>query len=335
MIQIGKTLYVMNDKTYIHCEHDTFIIENGENKERIPVSIIQQIIIFGHTSISDYMIKECADNNILVSYVSPSGRYFGSFYGKNVGNVVLRQKQYSLYEDTNRRLNLTKNIVLGKALNQRNLLLKYSNVLSAQEAARHIGKVLGTLSEAKDIESVRGIEGSISSIYFGAFDDMINSSDANLKFVKRSKHPPENNFNALLSFLYTLLNLNCISALECYGLDSYLGFLHEPRSGRESLASDLIEEFRSLIVDSLVLEWVNRKEFTSDDFELASNVPKLKDKSRKKLLQLWEQKQAEEIYYPLYQKYIPRRILMFLQAQQLAQFIRGDIPEYPPWYGGE
>lgn len=334
MIQIGKTLYVMNDNTYIHCDHDAFVVDNKVTKQRIPVNVVQQIIIFGHTSISDYFIKECSDNNILVSYLSSSGKYYGSFYGKNVGNIVLRQKQYSIFDNTSQKVKLAKNIVLGKALNQKALLKMFPNISSCREAVQLISDMLGVLVDAHEIESIRGIEGKISAIYFRTFDDIIKTTDADMKFENRSQHPPLNNFNALLSFLYTLVNTNCIAAVESFGLDSYLGFLHEPRSGRESLASDLIEEFRSLLVDLVVIKWVNNNEFTSNDFEKESNVPKLKDKSRKRLLQMWEQKQSEEIYYPLYKKNVPRRLLVFLQAQLLAQYIRGDIPEYPPWYGG-
>ena len=338
MIKIGKVLYLLNDKTYIYCEQDTFLIKvEDEEKARVPSAIVEQIIIFGNTTVSNYLIKYCSDHSILVSYVSMFGTYYGGLRGRSVGNVLLRQKQYRLYDDMDKRLVLVRNIVLGKGLNQRMVLREVMKTAEKENAERIsnaislIGNRLGELKEAKKIEVIRGIEGSIATAYFGVFDEMLKVKDDEMKFVKRSRRPPENNCNALLSFFYTMITLNCISAVECVGLDSYMGFLHELRSGRESLALDLVEEFRAPLVDYVIIKWLNRKQITKNDFETISGSICIKDDSKRRLLQLWEDEKEEMIWFPLYEREVPKKLLPYLQAQLLAQYIRGDINDYPPW----
>ena len=336
MIQVGKTLYIMNDNTYIHCEHDAVVVDINDNKQKIPVSLIQQIIIFGNTTISNYLIKQCSEQDISIFYVSDYGKYYGRVQGMIKGNIFLRQKQYKIYDDLPVRLGIVKNIVLGKGINQRAVLSKHKdNSEAVQKAIDNISELLGKIPESGSIESLRGIEGNIASEYFAVFDDMLNVTDQDMMFIKRSKHPPENNCNALLSFFYTMLNLDCISGLECFGLDPYMGYLHTLRSGRESLASDLIEEFRAPFVDQLIIDWINNKAVVSSDFTNESNVIKLKDDVRKKLLKLWEDEKAKEIYFPLYEQMVPKKVVPYLQAQLLSQHIRGDIPEYPPYITGD
>lgn len=338
MIKIGKVLYLLNDNTYVHCEHDTFMIRVGDlEATRVPTDLIEQIIIFGNTTVSNYMIKYCSEKSILVSYVSMFGNYYGGLRGQLVGNVLLRQKQYRLYDDLEHRLSLVRSIVLGKGLNQRAVLRAASDKVDScrkdniVKAISIIGEQLGTLKDAASIETIRGIEGSIATAYFGAFDDMLKTDDDNMKFVKRSRRPPDNYCNALLSFFYTMVTLNCISAVECAGLDSYMGYLHELHSGRESLALDLVEEFRAPLVDRHVITWINRKQITNSDFDMVSGTICLKDDAKKRLLQLWESEKEKNVYHPLYKEDVPQKLIPYLQARLLAQYIRGDIEEYPPW----
>ena len=338
MIKIGKVLYLLNDDTYIHCEQDTFLIRiKGEEKTRIPAAIVEQIIVFGNTTVSNFLIKYCSENSILVSYVSMFGNYYGGLRGTLVGNVLLRQKQYRMYDDMEKRLSFVRNIVLGKGLNQKAVLrdvLKTLDESRGEKISRAINLIsdqLSNLKEANSVDSIRGIEGSIATVYFGVFDDMLKVKDEGMRFVKRSKRPPENNCNALLSFFYTMITLNCISAVECAGLDSYMGFLHELHSGRESLALDLVEEFRAPFVDRMVITWINRKQVSTNDFEVISGSICIKEGAKKRLLQLWENEKEEEVLFPLYEKYIPKKLIPYLQARLMAQYIRGDIIEYPPW----
>ena len=338
MIEVGRTLYILNNKTYINSDHDCFIVKSGNgNAQRIPFKLIQQVVIFGGTTITDFFLRACVSNGILVSYVSQYGVYYGGFRGKTIGNILLRKRQYALYDDVTSRLSIAKNILLGKAVNQSSVLLTAARNSSVDKketlvsAAASIGRILGDLQNADSVDTVRGMEGSISNIYFSVFDSMLKTEDDSLLFKTRSRRPPENYCNALLSFLYTMLNLNCISALETFGLDSYLGFLHEIHPGRESLANDLIEEFRAPLVDHFVITLINRQQINASDFENDTEGIKLTEDSRKQLLTLWEEAKSRKVLFRLYKKEVPIRLLPFLQAQLLSQYVRGDIPEYPPW----
>lgn len=338
MYKVNRVLYILNDKTYIHCELESFIVSvDGQEKSRIPSNLVSQIVIFGNTTVSNYFIKYCSEHKILVSYVTAFGNYYGGLRGKTVGNVLLRQRQYRLYDNQESRLNLARNIVLGKALNSKKVLeyfardAKEDNKNKLTDVQKKIEGMLPELKNADSLDRIRGLEGTIGQNYFSVFDCMIKAKEPEMLFVKRSRRPPENNTNAMLSLLYTLLTLNCVAALETFGLDSYMSFLHELHPGRESLAMDLVEEFRAPLVDRFVISLINREQFKRKDFKEEADGILLNDKSRKRLLELWEKEKEEEVYFPLYKKTVPKKLLPYLQAQLLSQFIRGDIAEYPPW----
>ena len=244
---------------------------------------------------------------------------------------------YRLYDNSEGRISTARNIVLGKAINSSTVLgytakdAKETDKLKINAAQEKINGLIAELKIANSIERIRGLEGTISQLYFGVFDCMIKSQDSSLVFEKRSRRPPENNTNAMLSLLYALLSLNCIAALETFGLDSYMGFLHELHPGRESLAMDLIEEFRAPLVDRFVLNLINRGQIKGDDFERTPNGVVLRKDSRKILMELWEKEKEVNVSFPLYKKTVPKKVLPYLQAQLMSQFIRGDIEEYPPW----
>ena len=338
MYKVNRVLYILNDKTYIHCELESFIVSvDGLEKSRIPSNLVSQIVIFGNTTVSNYFIKYCSEHKILVSYVSAFGTYYGGLRGKTVGNVLLRQKQYRLYDNHESRLNLARNIVLGKALNSKKVLeycardAKEDNKNKLTDVQKKIEGMIRELKNADSLDRIRGLEGTIGQNYFSVFDCMIKAKEPEMLFVKRSRRPPENNTNAMPSLLYTLLTLNCVAALETFGLDSYMSFLHELHPGRESLAMDLVEEFRAPLVDRFVVSLINREQFKGKDFEEEADGILLNDKSRKRLLELWEKEKEEDIYFPLYKKSVSKKLLPYLQAQLLSQYIRGDIDEYPPW----
>ncbi len=337
MFTLNKILYVSSD-SYIHCEHDTFMIssDQDETKIRIPASIIQQIIIFGNATVTAYFVNYCSEHKILVSYVSLFGKYYGSLQGIQVGNVLLRHQQHLLYEQ-DKKAEIVKNFVLGKLVNEvEQLKSALVNADAADaEALNHVisnmASLVAKLKDAADVDTIRGIEGQGSSEYFSVFDRMLKVHDSAMKFEKRSKHPPENNCNAVLSFLYTLLTLNCASALQTFGLDPYLGYLHTMQPGRLSLACDLVEEFRACFVDHFVITMINRKQIQSKDFERFGEQIKLKDEARKKILKLWQDSLEEKELYPIENKYYAKKYFVYLQAQLLAQVIRGDIMDYPPY----
>lgn len=343
MIKIKRVLYLLNDNTYVNCEHDSIVVKTKVNEtefssQRLPVTLIEQIIIFGNVTVSSYFVKFCTKNGIQVSYVSVYGNYYGRFIGQTKGNILLRKKQYDLFDNEEKRIALTKNIVLGKMLNMISTLEYFkhdSRTVDAEafnNAIHQMKNQFSHLGDAKNMDSIRGTEGIATECYFRVLDNAIKNVEKSMRFERRSRRPPENNFNACLSLLYTMLNLNCISALETFGLDSYLGYLHEMKPGRESLANDLIEEFRAPLVDRFVISVINKRQITSKDFEDKEQGIIMTDTGRKSILSLWEEEKEKEVKYPLTGKFVPWKIVPYLQAQLLSQHIRGDIEEYPPFF---
>ena len=335
MLQVKKILYNFTDKTYLHFENDAIVIrQNGEEKQKIPIALIEQIVIFGHTTISDYLVKACTEQGILISYVSDTGTYYGTIYGPITGNVVLRHKQHLLYENKQERLKIVKNIVLGKAINQLAVMRKLSSPMDpmVKEKISIIHDLIGGLKDADAIDKVRGIEGVVAAQYFECFDKFLTVHNPSMMFIKRSRRPADNNVNALLSFLYTMLASNCVTACETFSLDPYLGLMHTIRPGRASLALDLMEELRAPLVDQLIVNWINHKTVSENDFQKDSNVITLKPAAKTKVIQLWEEWKNQKIWFPLYQQEVPQKLLPYLQAQLLAQTIRGDVTQYPPWH---
>ena len=337
---IQKVLYILNDDVYLSLQGESLVLKHQDiEKLRLPLNSIEIIVLFGNNIISNHLIKACSDVGIILSYVNIYGNFIGRFYGKKSGNVFLRKNQYLLYDKEDNSLELVKNIMLSKFLNSANLLKYYSRFSKDKEVAElfYDGavKILEQSKKINEIESIdelRGLEGAISSIYFDHFDLLIKTKDLDMKFQTRSKNPPLNNCNSLLSLFYTLYTLNVTSGLESFGLDSQLGYMHRMRSGRASLSCDIIEEFRSPIVDRLVIKIINLSQVSSKDFEKTEEGIKLKKDSLKRVLQLWEAYKEEEIYHPFLRKNVKIKLLPYIQSQLLAQFIRGDIESYPAFY---
>ena len=337
MKKLGNVLYIMTEGSHLHCDNGTISVKiGGSEKVRIPAHTIEAIICLCNTTVSTPFIGFCGENGISLSFHSDNGKFYGRIYGPVNGNVLLRKKQYQLI-GSDQSADIVRNILCGKILNSRNFLLKAARGTDEdkaeriKKAAQMLLEQADLLENSADIDSMRGIEGAAASIYFQVFDDLLKTDEADMLFEKRSRRPPENSTNAMLSLLYTLLTLNCIAALETFGLDSYMGYLHELHPGRESLAMDLIEEFRAPLVDRFVLNLINRGQIKKDDFERTPGGVMLCKSSRKKLLELWEKEKEINVLFPLFKKPVPKKMLPYLQAQLMSQFIRGDIEEYPPW----
>ena len=338
MRQIGKTIYVLNDGTYINVENEDLIISNKEgNKTRIPAILLESIVVFGNTTISSPVIRFCSKHNINLSYVSEYGKFYGKFIGEFNRCIVLRKKQYDMYE-TNKAFLFSKNIMLSKFINSKNLLLqaakdatdetKKNQLIDAANRISNLGKGLKSISS---FDSLLGLEGLIAQVYFSSFDNLLKTADTNMLFVERSKRPPENNCNCLLSYFYTLFTNDITAAIESVGLDSYMGFNHKLHPGRQSLSLDILEEFRACIVDRFVITLINRKQITSKDFENKTQGIRLTPDGQRKCIKLWEEYKNTEVVHPYCNKSVEIKLLPYLQAQLLAQYIRGDIDEYPPF----
>ena len=332
MIVVGKVLYIMTDELYLNIDHDS--VEIGRDRRiitRIPLLSLSQIIIIANVTISAYLISACSKAKIIVSYISPYGKYLGTFNGAEIGNVALRMRQYDAFKSVE-KIKIAKNIVLGKTINQMALLAKYvSKHPDLEQTRSFLASEINVLLDSDSVERIRGIEGECAAKYFSVFDELIGESDDDMKFEERSRRQPKNKVNALMSLLYTIETTSCIAAISAYGLDPYLGFLHEMHPGRASLACDLVEEFRSPVVDAYIIKSINRKKITAKDFEENEGSFSLTSDGRKKILSDWEKYKEEKVEFKLWDKEVSIKMLPFLQSQLMGQYLRGDIPEYPPF----
>jgi CRISPR-associated protein Cas1 len=337
MKKLGNVLYIMTENSYLYCQNETVAVKiGGKDKVRIPAHTIESIICLENTTVSTPFIGFCSEHGISLSFHSNSGKFYGRIYGSVNGNVLLRKKQYSLINEKQSE-SIVRNILSGKFANSRNVLLKSArdnDSISAGElrrSAEMISQQHKLLLEADSIDSMRGIEGSAASIYFNVFDRMLKTDDDTMQFVRRSRRPPENRVNAMLSFTYMLLKNDIQSALESVGLDPAAGYLHTLRPGRPSLALDMMEELRSPLCDRFVISLINLKQIQSNDFTDESGEYNLTEKARRLLIDKWQQRKKTEITHLFLNEKIPIGLIPYCQAMLLARYMRGDIDEYPPF----
>jgi CRISPR-associated protein Cas1 len=337
MKKLGNVLYIMTENSYLYCQNETIAVKiGGKDKVRIPAHIIESIICLENTTVSTPLIGFCSEHGISLSFHSNNGKFYGRIYGSINGNVLLRKKQYNLIHEKQSE-SIVRNILSGKFANSRNILLKSArdnDSVSAEKlrrSAKMISQQHNLLLEADSIDSMRGIEGSVANIYFNVFDCMLKINDDTMQFVHRSRRPPENRVNAMLSFTYMLLKNDIQSALESVGLDPAAGYLHTLRPGRPSLALDVMEELRSPLCDRFVISLINLKQIQSDDFTDESGEYNLTDKARRLLIDKWQQRKKTEITHLFLNEKIPIGLIPYCQAMLLARYMRGDIDEYPPF----
>lgn len=288
------------------------------------------------TRLSTPFIGFCGDNGISLSFHSGNGRFYGRVYGQVNGNVLLRKKQYQLI-DSGESVEIVRNMILGKIINSRNMLMRSSRNTSEEKAttlkeqAKKLHEQEKLLASENNIDSIRGIEGAAASIYFRAFDSMLKTNDSEMLFDKRSRRPPENRVNAMLSFTYMLLKNDMQSALESVGIAPAAGYLHTLRPGRPSMALDLMEELRSPLCDRFVISLINLKQITAADFDTEGIEFLLKDKPKRKIIQEWQMRKKEIIMHPYLKEKIPIGLIPYCQAMLLARHLRGDLDGYPPF----
>lgn len=340
MKKILNTLYVTNEKAYLALDGENVVIqENGNILGRLPIHTIDSIVVFGYVGASPALMGKCADLNKSLVFLKPSGRFLAKVTGKSYGNILLRREQYRICDDKKRSLDISKNIISAKILNSNavvNRTVRDHGLRIDNEKFNNVSKQLKKGAElaydCSNFDSLRGIEGECATGYFSVFDDMILQQKEDFFYKSRSRRPPMDNVNALLSFTYSLLTSMCVSALETVGLDPYAGFFHTERPGRCSLALDLVEEFRASLADRFVLTLINRKMISYKDFvEKENGGIILKDESRKKYLAAWQNRKKEIITHPFLQEKVEWGMLPYIQAMLLSKYIRGDIDGYPPF----
>ncbi len=340
MKKLLNTLYVMSEDAYLSLDGETVEIRMGEDKRNIPLHTLEQIVCFSHKGASPYLMGKCADMGIALTFYGTSGKYLASVSSSESGNVVLRREQYRIADAPERSLQFAKWFISGKLYNSKYILLRAArdhpmqvDTAALRSGAEHITECLIGIDGVPDISSLRGLEGSAASDYFGVFNELILQNKKQFVFKERNRRPPLDPVNALLSFSYALLANDCSAALRGVGLDPFVGFLHTDRAGRASLALDLMEELRAPFADRFALYLINDRVFTGADFKIMENgAVILKDDSRRTFLSEWQKRKKEEICHPFLNEKIPWGLVPHAQSMLLARSIRGDIDAYPPFF---
>ena len=334
-----NTLYVLTQGSYLHLERETLKLEvEKQTKLRVPMHHIGGIVLFGNVMVSPFALHRCAEDGRSVVLLSEHGRFKARLEGPMSGNVLLRRAQHQLLDDQDRALTLMRAIVAGKLQNSRRVLLRGArearsgtDATELRRAGDALAAALRGLRGAASADEVRGIEGQAARIYFEAFSHLLRHDREAFGMRQRSRRPPRDRINALLSFAYALLANECASAVETAGLDPQVGFLHTLRPGRPALALDLMEEFRSIVADRLVLSLINRKQIGPGDFlERPGGAVELTESARKTFIVAWQQRKQEEWMHPALGKRMPLALTPMVQARLMARFIRGETEGYVP-----
>lgn len=333
-----NTLFVSREDVYLALENEnvTMLCDN-EIVKQMPLRNLENIICFSYKGASPALMGECAKLGIGLCFMSPRGRFLARINGMNPGNVLLRKKQYRVSEDGVAACHIARNFIVGKLFNARMVLerAKRDHPLSIdaekiREISQNFKGYINAARQTEDLEVLRGVEGNAAKEYFAVFDNLILQNKQDFKFTGRSKRPPLDKVNAMLSFAYTILAHDTASALESVGLDAYVGFMHADRPGRESLALDLMEELRSIYADRFVLTLINNRVIKPTDFETRENgAVLLNEEGRKSFLSSWQEKKREQIQHPFLGEKIAWGQVPYAQALLLARHLRGDMEEYP------
>lgn len=335
-----NTLYITSDNAFIRKERNTFVVEVHNQKAfQAPIHSIENIVCFGFKPLTPALMAFCAENNVGVSFLSENGKFLAKVYGPQHGNVLLRKSQYNLADSPEHALAVSRAIIAAKVTNTRTLLQRHKRnhpghcTQSLSDVIDLLGRRLRDIQTAKNLDEARGYEGECAMQYFGVLTELITAQKEDFHFNGRNKRPPLDPVNALLSFLYALLVNDVRSALEAVGLDPQVGFLHQLRPGRPSLALDLMEEFRAYLGDRVMLNLINLRQVSRRDFEIReSGEVRLSDQARKTVITAYQKRKQEELTHPFLNEKMTAGLLPHVQARLLARYIRGDIADYPPFY---
>lgn len=338
-----NTLYVTTADAWLHKDGENVVVKvDGAERTRIPIHLLGGIVCIGSTGATPALIGHCAAQGVCVSFLDRSGRFLARVEGPVAGNVLLRMGQCRAAESTERTASLVSHVVTGKVLNQRTVVRRalrdygsganHDWIDKLTVCDRRLSDVARRSARLLDADEIRGVEGEAARAYYAVFDDLIRVEEPALAFKGRSRRPPLDPINALLSFLYNLLLHDCRSALETVGLDPAVGFLHRARPGRASLALDMMEELRPVVADRLALSLINRRQLGTDDFRTAvSGAVSLREEGRKTTLVAYQTRKKDEILHPFLNERTTMGLVPFIQANLMARHIRGDLDAYPPF----
>ena len=327
MRKLLNTLYVLSPNAYLQKDGENVVVRIDDQESfRIPIINLESIISFSYLGASPGLMNLCTRCGVTLSFHTPRGQYIGSLEGEGRGNVLLRRTQFRYADDEVMSSHYAATSVLARFL--RDHRPEDSVSIRLQEIITQLKILIQTLSRRSSRAQVMGVEGTAAQLYFGVFQHLILNKE--FSFSGRSKRPPKDAINTLLSLFYTMLSHDVRSALNSVGLDPYVGFLHTDRPGRPSLALDLMEELRAYMVDRFVLSIVNKRQVRPSDFiEYGEEEIRLRDETRKDLIGLWQKRKKEEITHPYLNERIPLGLLPYTQAMLLARAVRGELEDYP------
>ena len=340
MRKLLNTLYVTSTEAHLGKEGQNVVVRvDDEVRLRVPIHNLESIVSMGYTGASPALMQLCAERGVAMAFHSQNGRLLARLTPANKGNVLLRKRQYQMHDDADDTLAISRSVVLGKLANSRTVLRRflrdYGADKSASEVEAEVKKISVLIDQARatgSIDALRGIEGDGARRYYAVFDHLIRDQKPAFSFRKRSRRPPLDRVNALLSFLYSMLAHDCTSALETVGLDSQVGFLHRLRPGRASLALDIMEELRPYLVDRLAISLINNRRVAAKDFlEKETGAVLLKDESRKKVIDAPQTRKQQSVQHPYLQEKIEVGLIPYVQALLMARHVRGDLDGYPPY----
>ncbi|UTI40179.1 type I-C CRISPR-associated endonuclease Cas1c [Niallia sp. RD1] len=338
MKRLLNSLYITQPDVYLSLDGDNIVLIRDQEKiGRVPLHNLESVITVGFKGASPALMGYCSKKNISIVFLSSTGRFLARVIGESNGNVILRKKQYQVSSDEVASARIARNFIAGKIYNSKWILERMTrdyplriDVAKFKSISKQLSSLIREVRECEDLERLRGLEGQAAISYNRVFDEMILQQKEDFFFRSRSRRPPLDNVNAMLSFAYTLLANDTGAALESVGLDAYVGFLHRDRPGRISLALDVMEELRGIYADKFVLSLINKKIFNKKDFIKKENGSVLMtDDARRKFLTAWQSKKQEKITHPYLGEKIQWGLVPYAQSLLLARYLRGDLDEYP------
>lgn len=313
-------------------------------KISIPIHHLESLCIFGPSTVSPPALDLCWENGVAVNYLSQFGHLQARVTGVANTSVTLRRTQFRAADDHIRCVGISRQIIAGKIQNSRNSLLRAARETESSEDRQRLEEAIEALArqiqilgqhepgDGVAVDQLRGEEGMAANRYFGVFSLMFKQQRDAFTFTNRSRRPPRDRINCLLSFLYALIRHDCIAALTAAGLDPFVGFLHVDRSNRPSLALDLMEEFRPWLADRLAVTLINRQQITPDHFkEREGGAVEFTEKGRKQVITAYQQRKQETVNHPLLEQNLRIAQMPFIQARILARHLRNDITQYIPF----
>lgn len=332
--QEGAVAYLQEQGAYVGKRGEHLIVKkDGAEINRLPLAALRQVVVFGNVQVSTQALECLAVNEIPVVYLTSHGRFIASLEPAPTKNVSLRLAQYRAFTDPERALQLARAVVKAKMANQRTLLmrtLRARGETTPEPASAALADLIARVEQVVDPAALLGIEGQAAHLYFSRFGLLLKSAPGRpFDFQKRQRRPPPDPVNALLSFAYALLAKDCFSAVTTVGFDPYQGFFHAGRYGRPSLALDLMEEFRPIIADSVVLTLVNNGVVAGSDFLCWRDACQLTEEGRKKFFHTYERRMADLVTHPVFDYKMSYSRILEVQARLLAAYVRGEIRYYP------